>query len=119
MKRYNILQEKSYAFALDVLQLIKELRVSGAERILLNQLVKSGTSIGANVEEAIGAQSDKDFLHKVSISYKEARETKYWLNLLKDLGDIKSEKAEQYIEKCEELLRILGSIKKRLTTQNS
>jgi len=67
MKRYIIIQEKSYAFALDVLQLIKELRVSGSERVLLNQLLKSGTSIGANVEEAIGAQSDKDFLHKVSI----------------------------------------------------
>lgn len=119
MKRYNIIQEKSYAFALGILRLIKLLRGAGAERVLLSQLAKSGTSIGANVEEAIGAQSERDFLHKISISYKEARETKYWLRLLKDLGDITSDIADEHIEKCEELLRILGTIKKNLTSRDS
>lgn len=119
MKRYNIIQEKSYAFALDILRIVKELKSAGAERVLLNQLIRSGTSIGANVEEAIGAQSDKDFLHKVSISYKEARETKYWLSLLRDIGELNANVAETQLEKCEELLRILGSIKKNLISRNS
>lgn len=119
MKRYNIIQEKSYAFALDILKLVKGLKGSGSERLLLNQLVRSGTSIGANVEEAIGAQSNKDFLHKISISYKEARETKYWLRLLDDLGELDKGIANGQLEKCEELLRILGTIKKNLSTQNS
>lgn len=119
MKRYNIIQEKSYAFALGILKLVKGLKSSGSERLILNQLVRSGTSIGANVEEAIGAQSDRDFLHKISISYKEARETKYWLRLLEDLGEFNKEIANNQLEKCEELLRILGTIKKNLNTQNS
>lgn len=119
MKRYNIIQEKSYAFALDILKLVKGLKSSGSERLLLNQLVRSGTSIGANVEEAIGAQSNKDFLHIISISYKEARETKYWLRLLNDLGELERELAKNQLEKCEELLRILGTIKKNLSTHNS
>lgn len=119
MKRYNIIQEKSYAFALGILQLIRQLRSNNTERVLINQLVKSGTSIGANIEEAIGAQSEKDFLHKISISYKEARETKYWLSLLRDVWELTPEVAKNQLEKCEELLRILGSIKKKLNTQHS
>lgn len=119
MKRYNIIQEKSYAFALEILRTAKSLRAESADRVLINQLVRSGTSIGANIEEAIGAQSDKDFLHKISISYKEARETKYWISLLKDVEEIGVSKAENLLEKCEELLRILGSIQLKLRSRNS
>ena len=72
-----------------------------------------------NIEEAIGGQSTKDFLHKLSISYKEARETHYWLRLLRDSDYISKEESIVLIEKCEELLRIIGSIQKTTKARNS
>ncbi|WP_299466811.1 four helix bundle protein, partial [uncultured Microscilla sp.] len=80
----NVLQQKSYDFALRMVKLYKHLRETHQEYTLSQQIVRSGTSIGANVEEAIGAQSGKDFVHKLSIAYKEARETHYWIRLLGD-----------------------------------
>lgn len=78
------------------------------------QLLKSGTSIGANSEEAIGGQSEKDFLSKISISYKEARETHYWIRLLKDSGYIETNLTTTILNDCEELLKLLGSIQKTM-----
>ena len=72
--------------------------------------MRSGTSIGANIEESIGGQSDKDFLSKISISYKEARETIYWLKLLKETGYIKIDEFESIFNDAEEICKILGSI---------
>ena len=80
------------------------------EFVLSKQIVRSGTSIGANVEEAIGGQSRKDFLSKMSIAYKEARETHYWLRLLRDSDILETKHAEAMIEDCEELLKLTGSI---------
>ena len=82
MKRENIIQEKSFAFAVRMINLYKYLCEEKKEFVLSKQILRSGTSIGANVEESIGGQSDKDFLTKVTIAYKEARETVYWLKLL-------------------------------------
>jgi len=79
----NIIAIKSYNFALSIVFLSKKL-VENKEYVLSRQILKSGTSIGANVEEAIGGISKRDFRAKISISYKEARETHYWLRLLKD-----------------------------------
>lgn len=79
----NIIQDRSFAFALGVISLYKMLQNEG-EYIISKQVLRSGTSIGANIEEAIAGQSKKDFLSKVSISLKEARETRYWLRLLKE-----------------------------------
>jgi len=84
MKEENVIQQKSYAFALRIIQLYRYLAQEKKEFVLAKQILRSGTAIGANVEEAIGAQSKKDFLSKMAIAYKEARETKYWLRLLKD-----------------------------------
>ena len=70
----------------------------------------SGTAIGANVEEAIGGSSRKDFINKMQIAYKEARETKYWLRLLKEGELIEKKLAESFLKDCEEILRILTSI---------
>lgn len=78
----NIILDKSYNFALRIVKLYMHLRGEKVERELLIQLLKSGTSIGANVEEAVGAQSKSDFIHKTGIAYKESRETSYWLRLL-------------------------------------
>lgn len=83
------------------------------------QLIRSGTSIGANVEEAIGAQSSKDFLHKISISYKETRETHYWLRLLRDSHLLEKNEADKLILKVEELLKIMTSIQKTLKSKNN
>jgi four helix bundle protein len=82
MKEYNVIQQKSFAFAIRVVNIYRFLVEEKQEYTLSKQLVRSGTSIGANVEEALGGVSDKDFLHKLSIAYKEARETIYWLRLL-------------------------------------
>jgi four helix bundle protein len=82
--------------------------------VLSKQLLRCGTSIGANVEEAIGGQSKKDFAAKLTISYKEARETRFWLRLLFDTGYIVIEQKEEYISDVNEILRIIGSILKTM-----
>ena len=100
------------------IKLFQNLSKNKKEYILSKQILRSGTSIGANIEEAIGGQSTKDFLHKLSISYKEARETHYWLRLLRDSTYISKEESIVLIEKCEELLRIIGSIQKTTKARN-
>ncbi len=77
MKKDNIIQEKSYDFAVRIVNLYKHLLQEKKEFVLSKQLLRSGTSIGANIEEAIGGQSRKDFYAKLTIAYKEARETHY------------------------------------------
>lgn len=112
MKENNAVLEKSYAFGLRTVKLYTHLRKQKIERELLIQLLRSGTSIGANIEEAIGAQSRSDFIHKVSISYKEARETSYWLRLLKDARLLDDKLAYSFLNDIDELKRILASILK-------
>ena len=110
MKTDNVILEKSFQFSLRILKLFRHLRDNKVERELCSQLLRSGTSIGANIEEAIGGFSRKDFTHKLEIAYREARETKYWIRLLKE-GDLLEEKlAESFLNDCEEVLKILGSI---------
>ena len=119
MKKDNIVQERSYNFALRIIQLNKLLIADNKGYVLAKQILKSGTSIGANVEEAIGAQSKKDFKAKLSISYKEARETKYWLRLLRDSELLNAGLATSLLKDCDELLKIIGSILKTLKNPNS
>lgn len=109
MKKDNLVQVKSYAFALVIIELFKDLK-SQREFIISKQVLRSGTAIGALVEEAIGAESSKDFIHKLAIAYKEARETKYWVRLLKDSKMLDQSKADHLLELNEELLRIIGKI---------
>ena len=82
------------------------------EYILSKQFMRSGTSIGANIEEAIGGQSSKDFYAKLTISYKEARESKYWIRLLKESNLLDESISNVLLGDCEELLRIISSIQK-------
>jgi len=110
MKVENPIQIKSYAFALRIVKLYRFLCDEKKEFVLSKQILRSGTSIGANVEEAIGGQSAKDFLSKMNIAYKEARETHYWLRLLRDSGILSSEESQSIIDDCEEILKISGSI---------
>ena len=105
----SIISDKSYAFALHIILIYKELKAQN-EFILSKQILRSGTSIGANINEAISAHSKKDFVYKLGISLKEARETKYWLNLLKDSDYINQEVFNKSNNNCEELMKILSSI---------
>lgn len=82
MKNDNIIQHKLFAFAIRIVNLYKYLTTEKKEFVLSKQLLRSGTSVVANIEESIGGQSDSDFLSKISIAYKEARESMYWLKLL-------------------------------------
>ena len=104
------ISERSYDFALRIFKLCKYLERDGAFGIIVKQLLKSGTSIGANVEEALGGQSKKDFIAKMSIAYKEARETNYWLRLTRDTETISSDRITELIEESEQILKILSSI---------
>ncbi len=114
MKKDNIVQIKSYAFAIRIVKVYKYLCEEKKEFVLSKQLLRSGTSIGANVEEAIGGQSEKDFYAKLTISYKEARETHYWIRLLRDTNYLDENEAQSLINDADELLRIIGSIQKTL-----
>lgn len=119
MKSENVAQTKSYAFALRIIKVCQNLQTKRQEYVLSKQLLKSGTSIGANVEEAIGGQSRKDFQAKLSISYKEARETHYWLRLIGDSGYLSEKEVAPLVSACDELLKILGSILRTLKQQAS
>ena len=112
MKSNNIVLEKSYNFALRTVKLYMHLRKQKVERELLIQLLKSGTSIGANVEEAIGAQSKSDFIHKTGVAYKESREASFWLRLFKDANIMEDKLSQSFLSDAEELKKILASILK-------
>ena len=108
----NILKEKSYDFALRTIKLFQHLSVQKKEYVISRQVLKSGTSIGANIEEAYQAESKADFVHKLSISNKEAFETHYWLRLLRDSSLLTEKQAEAMLADCDELQRMLvASIK--------
>jgi four helix bundle protein len=113
----NIIQQKSYLFSLEIIRICRELQSQEKEFVLSHQLLKSGTSIGANIEEAIGAQTKKDFYAKITISYKEARETHYWLRLCKDSNIGNAKTVDMLLESCTEIIKILTGIQK--TTKHS
>lgn len=106
----NIVQEKSFEFSLIIIKLYKRM-IEQNEYILSKQLLRSGTSIGANIEEATAGISKKDFIAKMSISSKEARETRYWLRLIEKSDLIKIDVKEELIL-IEDIINILTSIVK-------
>ena len=108
----NIIQQKSFCFAERIVKLYRFLTDEKKEFILSKQILRSGTSIWANIEETIGSWTRKEFVQKISISYREARETHYWLRLLKSGEYISQEQFNSLAQDCEELIRILGSIQK-------
>ena len=108
----NIIVNKSFDFAVKTVRIYQKLTLEKREFVLSKQLLKSGTSIGANIEEAVGGFSRKDFIAKLQISYKEARETKYWLKLLYVTNYIDKTDSESLLADTEEILKILVSILK-------
>lgn len=112
MKNENIIQNKSYQFALRIIKLYKFLIEEKKEFVLSKQILRSGTSIGANIEEAIGGQSKADFIAKFQIALKESRETHYWIRLLIDSNYLDKKSGQSILDDCEELLKLLSSILK-------
>ena len=112
MKTENAVQAKSFAFAVRIVWLYQHLSLKKKEYILSKQVLKSGTSIGANVEEALGGQSRADFVAKFRIAYKEARESCYWLRLLKETDYLTQSEFESIHAGAEELCRIIAAILK-------
>lgn len=112
MKKDNVVQQKSFVFALRIVEVSRALANEQKEFVLSKQLLRSGTSIGANIEEAMGGQSKKDFYAKLTIAYKEARETNYWLRLLEESNILNRKIAKELLIQSDELLRVIGSIRK-------
>lgn len=106
----NVVKDKSFGFAVRIVNLYKHLSQEKREFVLSKQLLRSGTSIGANVEEAIGGISKADFKAKLGIAYKEARETAYWLRLLHTTEFLDYKEYESIHADCNELCKLLFTI---------
>ena len=113
MKRGNVVQDKSFEFAVRIVKAYQYLTSKKREFVISKQMLRSGTSIGANVSEANGAISKADFSSKISIAYKECLETKYWISLLKRTGFIEGKAHESLYAETDEIGRILFAILKR------
>ena len=105
----SVLREKSYQFALRVVKLYQFVVSEKKEFVLSKQILRSGASIGANVEEASQAQSKSDFVHKLSIAQKESFETHYWLRLLRDSNYLTEKQAASMMSDCQELQKLITS----------
>ena len=114
MKNDNVVKEKSFEFSVKIVNLYKHLTATKQEYVLSKQLLRSGTSIGANICEAEQAQSPSDFISKLSISLKEACESDYWLRLLHRTDYLSDSEYTSIITDCRELTRLLTSIIKSL-----
>jgi four helix bundle protein len=112
LKENKKIKERAYEFAINIIKLVKKLPKDTAGFMLGRQLVRSGTSIGANVEEATGAFSKDDFIFKMNIALKEARETSYWLRLVRDSGMMKDIDIKDTLNESENLKNILSAIVK-------
>ncbi len=119
MKSENVIVDKSKAFALRIIKLYKYLLSEKKEYVLSKQILRSGTSIGANVKEAIRGQSKADFYAKMNIALKEASETEYWLELLGESGYIEKKHFDSMNSDCQELISILVAITKTQKNANS
>jgi four helix bundle protein len=109
----NVIREKTYNFALRIVNLYKYICNSQKEYVLSKQVLRSGTSIGAMVEEALQAESKADFIHKLSIANKESNETYYWLRLLRDSDYLSAKEFDSIEIDCKEIIKLLISIIKK------
>ena len=108
----NIIVKKSYAFSVKAARFCFEIQKKKREYVISRQLLKSATSVGANVEESQGSISKAEFIAKIQIALKEAKETKFWLRLIKDADVYQSESSEQLLFDCNEIIVIITSILK-------
>lgn len=103
-------KDKSYKFAIRIVNVYKHLTETKREYVMSKQMLRSGTSIGANIREANQAESKADFIHKMSIALKESSETEYWLELLRDTQFLEQKEFDSLHKDCEEVLKLLTSI---------
>ena len=101
---------KGLDFSVRIVNLYKVLRDERHETVMSKQILRSGTSIGANISEAIASESTDDFVHKLSISLKEGNETKYWIMLLHRTGYLSDEEYDSILVDCQQLRKLLGAI---------
>ncbi len=118
MKNNNVIVDKSKNFAIRIINLYKFLRNIKKEYVISKQILRSGTSIGANIKEAIYGFSKEDFVYKMNISLKEASETEYWLDLLAATDYITEDQYNSIHDDCIELIRLLTAIIKSTKTKN-
>lgn len=112
MSSENVIETKSFHFALRIIRLYTYLSKKKKEYVLSKQLLRAGTSIGANIEEATGGQTKKDFIAKMAIAYKEAKETEYWLRLFLASGFLTQKEFDSVNIDLEEVLKLLTAIQK-------
>ncbi len=117
-KTNNVVYEKALDFAVRIIRLCKYLNEQKSEYVMSKQLLRCGTSIGANIAETIEAISSKEFESKVYIALKEARETEYWLLLFSRSGYLNADEYSSINDDCSELLKLLTSITKTIRTKN-
>ena len=110
MEKENKILIKSKAFAIRIVRLYQYLTDEKREFVMSKQILRSGTSIGANVRESVNAQSKLDFISKLNIALKESNETEYWLELLHECKSLDDDNYNQLLLRCKELIRILTSI---------
>ncbi len=110
--RESLIAKKSYLFALEVIKITKFLEKSYENIVIIKQIIRSATSVGANIEEALGSNSRKEFIHSMNVAKKEARETIYWLRLLSDLNPKLKGEFEVLFEENEQIIKILTKIVK-------
>jgi len=108
----NVIKDKSFELAMEIVFIYQHLTKEKHEYVLSKQILRSGTSVGANISEGVVAQSKKEFCNRLSIAYKESRETEFWLKLLCSTGYLTNEKASAAVKKCDEVNRILFTILK-------
>lgn len=115
MNNNTSIQDRTKLFGIRIIKASQYLiEQKGVARILANQLLRSGTSIGANSHEAVSAQSTKDFLSKYSIALKEARETEYWLTIIIESGLVNSDRFKPLLNECDQIIRILVATTKKI-----
>ena len=117
METKNLIVDKSYKFALRIIKMYKYLTEEKKEYVLSKQILRSGTSVGANINEAQSAESKPDFIHKMGISLKELRETNYWLNLLHEADYIDKNSFTSIENNCTERIKLISKI--ILTSKNN
>lgn len=112
------IRERTFEFAVRVLKMTKYLPHSSVNNVLINQVIRSSTSIGANIEEAQGGHTKSDFAHCMNIAKKEARETLYWIKLIIEINQTLSKRLELLLKENEEILKILTTIVKKVNPRN-
>ncbi len=104
------IKERTYAFGLEIVRLSRRLPDDRTGRVLGNQLLKSGTSIGANVQEAAAGYSREDFTYRMTVALRESRETLYWLRMIRDAGIVHEDDMRDIIKESDEIGKVLGAI---------